>query len=265
MVILLFVLYKSNTMREFEGIVFDIDNTAVSEGSMHVASKALLRAFHSLNSGVVAIAATGRSLEFALPITSALQLRHESIVANGAQIINSMTGDVINQNNLSKRQVSKIIKMCSEFDKLAHCCIAGDPVDSKYTALEQVAREAPGLFFMGLDKITAESFNKRLINSEHVSSYISSSFENGRWTYDVNIGSAEAEKGIALIKLLGRKSIDPMNMIAVGDGINDVSLFQSVGYRIAMADAHHDLLSIADEIIPSQKEDGLLRVIERFL
>ena len=252
-------------MREFEGFVFDLDNTAVSEGSLRVGSETLLHAFHSLDSSIPVMAATGRSLEFALPITSEFGLYHESIVANGAQIIESRSGMVLEENSLSLMQVDSIIKLVATYDLDAHCCIAGDPMGSRYTAEEQIARSAPGVFVMDLDELTATALASEVAKNNQMHAYISSSVEGDRVLYDVNIGSSEAEKGKALLKLLSKKAINPMDMIVVGDSINDLSLFDVAGYRIAMADAHPTLLERADEIIPSQKENGLLEVVRRFI
>ena len=48
-------------MKRFEGFVFDIDYTAVPEGSLVVTSELLLRAFHSLDRQMPAITAPGRT------------------------------------------------------------------------------------------------------------------------------------------------------------------------------------------------------------
>lgn len=252
-------------MRRFKGFVFDIDNTAVPERSLSVTSPALLRAFHELDKNIPAIAATGRTAEYALPITSSLALHHESVVANGAQVIDSKTGRILFESNLTIGQVATIIALCKKYNDSAHCCIAGDPMGSFYTAEQQWARSAPGAFFIDLDETTAQAFNDELLSTESVSTYLTRSEVNGKILVDVNIGSREAEKGRATRALLASKAINPFHMIAVGDGINDISLFESVGYGIATADAHPDLLAIADEVIPPQSEDGLLQVVRRFV
>ncbi|MFZ3010086.1 MAG: HAD family hydrolase [Candidatus Microsaccharimonas sp.] len=252
-------------MKRFEGFVFDIDNTAVPEESLVVTSKPLLQAFHALDSHIPAIAATGRTVEFALPITSQLALHHESVVANGAQIINSRSGEVLIENSLNQDQVKRIIALCEHYDSTAHLAIAGDPTDSFFTAREQQARSAPGVFFMNLTEEIALAVEKELLENEQVGAYVSHSTLNGEHMYDVNIGNKDAEKGTALRKLLAIKAIDPMKMIGVGDSVNDISLFEAVGYRIATADADPTLLSMADEIIPPESEDGLLSVVRRFI
>lgn len=252
-------------MREFEGFVFDLDNTAVAEGSLTVPEGPLLEAFHSLDPNIPVMAATGRSLEFALPITRAFKLSHESIVANGAQIVDSYSGEVLEQRTLSFNQVRAIIDICRQHDDTVRLCIAGDPMDAFYTAQQQSPRETPGVFIVDLDRGMADALSSSLSQIENITSYTSESIEQGVAKYDVNIGSLEAEKGRALLRLLSRKAIDPMNMIVVGDSINDVSLFDVAGYSVAMANAHPSLLERADEIVPAQSQDGLLEIVKHFL
>jgi HAD superfamily hydrolase (TIGR01484 family) len=252
-------------MKQFEGLVFDIDNTAVPEGSLEVTSEPLSEAFRMLDKDIPVMAATGRTKEFALPITSQLRLHHESIIANGAQIMDSISGRVLWQNNLSIAQVQRIISLCGDYDSAAHCCIAGDPMGSFLTAHEQSAREAPGVFFMNLSEETAYEFARKLNEEEAVSIYVSSSEGAGKNLFDVNVGNHNTNKGATLLRLLGQKALDPKRIIAVGDSVNDIELFKVVGYRIATADAHPDLLEMADEVVPAQSQDGLLEVVQKFI
>lgn len=252
-------------MKHFEGFVFDIDNTAVPEGSLRVTSNSLLSAFRSLDESVIAMAATARTVEFAQPITSELGLRHDSIVANGAQVMNSRSGEVVLEHKLSCEQVEDLIHLSRKYAPDAHCCIAGDPIDSFYIAAEQRARESPGLYLLDLSLETAESYLEEVLATQEVSAYISTSTVCGELMCDVNVGSIEADKGRALKRLLAKHAIQPSKMVAIGDGINDISLLRAAGYRVAMADSHPELLAIADEIVPSQSEDGLLEIVTRFL
>jgi hydroxymethylpyrimidine pyrophosphatase-like HAD family hydrolase len=60
-------------------------------------------------------------------------------------------------------------------------------------------------------------------------------------------------------------AIDASKMIGVGDGLNDLELFEAVGYRIAVANADPQLIEQADEVVSSQADDGLAEVARRFL
>ena len=57
----------------------------------------------------------------------------------------------------------------------------------------------------------------------------------------------------------------PPRRIAFGDMPNDIPMFAWAGHGVAMANAHPDLLSVADEVTSSNDEDGIALVLERLL
>ena len=54
-------------------------------------------------------------------------------------------------------------------------------------------------------------------------------------------------------------------VVAFGDGENDVELLESVGYAVAVANAHERVLAVADFVGPSAAEEGVAQVIEAAL
>jgi hydroxymethylpyrimidine pyrophosphatase-like HAD family hydrolase len=64
------------------------------------------------------------------------------------------------------------------------------------------------------------------------------------------------------LQLLG---VDKDTVIGVGDTDNDLPLFESVGFKIAMANGTEKLKRSADYIAPSVDEDGLAFIIDMFL
>jgi len=52
-------------------------------------------------------------------------------------------------------------------------------------------------------------------------------------------------------------------VIAFGDMPNDVSMLAWAGRGIAVANAHPEVLAVADEVTASNDEDGVALVLER--
>jgi hydroxymethylpyrimidine pyrophosphatase-like HAD family hydrolase len=70
-------------------------------------------------------------------------------------------------------------------------------------------------------------------------------------------------KGLALAaRRLGATAADT---IAFGDMPNDVPMFAWAAHGVAMADAHPELLAVADEVTASNDADGIAVVLERLL
>ncbi len=64
------------------------------------------------------------------------------------------------------------------------------------------------------------------------------------------------------MELLDRLGVAKQNAIGIGDGHNDIHLFNAVGTKVAMGNAVAELQSVAEQVIGSVKEDGLAAYFE---
>jgi len=81
----------------------------------------------------------------------------------------------------------------------------------------------------------------------------------------VEVAAAGVTKGSALAELCAELGIDRSEVIAFGDMPNDVSMLVWAGHGIAVANAHHEVLAVADEVTTSNDEDGVALVLEQLL
>jgi hydroxymethylpyrimidine pyrophosphatase-like HAD family hydrolase len=79
----------------------------------------------------------------------------------------------------------------------------------------------------------------------------------------VEIAAAGVTKGAALADLCAQLDIDRGEVIAFGDMLNDVSMLAWAGRGVAVANAHPEVLAVADEVTASNDEDGVALVLER--
>ena len=86
---------------------------------------------------------------------------------------------------------------------------------------------------------------------------------NGRWAVDFT--AVGINKAVAARKLAGLVGVGTDQMIAAGDGYNDVPLLNASSLRIAMGDSPEELKSLADFVAPTAEEDGLAVAIEEFV
>lgn len=88
-------------------------------------------------------------------------------------------------------------------------------------------------------------------------------------TYSSNNGLLEISAG-GVTKASGLEwvcrelAVDPERVVAFGDMPNDVPMLGRVGHGVAMANAHEDLLAVADEVTAPNSEDGVAQVLERW-
>lgn len=81
---------------------------------------------------------------------------------------------------------------------------------------------------------------------------------------NIELNIAAATKGNALAALCRHLGLDRSEVMAVGDGSNDLSMLKAAGLGVAMANADPVTLAAADWVAPSNDECGVARAIERF-
>ncbi len=74
-----------------------------------------------------------------------------------------------------------------------------------------------------------------------------------------------ASKGLALAKIGEAYGIDRSEMIAIGDGYNDVPMMEYAGLSVAMGNAPEDIKAICDTVTLSNNEDGAAEIIEKLI
>ena len=77
----------------------------------------------------------------------------------------------------------------------------------------------------------------------------------------VPLGIDKAQSLTVLLEKLGMKREE---MVAVGDGYNDLSMIKFAGLGVAMANAQEPVKKAADYITLSNDEDGVAAVVERY-
>ena len=81
----------------------------------------------------------------------------------------------------------------------------------------------------------------------------------------VEVYSKDASKGRALAELARHLDIRKEEIACIGDGENDLSMFESAGLRIAMGNAVEDLKKQADYVTDSNARDGAAKAVEWIL
>ena len=72
------------------------------------------------------------------------------------------------------------------------------------------------------------------------------------------------DKAQSLLRLLAKINLTPADMIAFGDGYNDLSMLKLAGMGVAMANAAPEVRAEADYVTLSNEEDGVAAALEHF-
>lgn len=79
----------------------------------------------------------------------------------------------------------------------------------------------------------------------------------------LEIGAAGVSKASGLAVLCERYGVDRADVLAFGDMPNDLAMLEWAGRSVAVANAHAEVIEIADEVTASNDEAGVALVLER--
>lgn len=81
----------------------------------------------------------------------------------------------------------------------------------------------------------------------------------------IEIANPGIRKSVALDHVARRLGVGPAEIVAFGDGMNDLDMLRYAGLGVAMGNAPEALKEAADRVTDSVSEDGLARVLEELL
>ncbi len=262
-------------------IALDIDGTLTnSKKEITPATLAALTA--AMEAGHIVAVASGRPITGIRPIAEKLQLAKYGgyvLAFNGGRIVDMATGEVAYQATLPNDVAREIYDYCVSHG-LGMVTYENDNVITGTATDEFMALEAR---INKMDIVTVEDFktyidfpiNKCLLTAEDkiagaaekelAEKYADSLTIFRSEPFFVEVMPKNVHKATSLEKLLGVLGMDKADLIACGDGYNDLSMIEYAGLGVAMANAQDVVKEAADYVTLSCDEDGLVPVIEKFV
>lgn len=80
-----------------------------------------------------------------------------------------------------------------------------------------------------------------------------------------DVANVGVSKGNGIKNFCKNLNIDLKDTIAIGDEDNDISMFNVVGYKVAMGNGSKELKKYADEITETNDNDGVAVFLEKLV
>lgn len=266
---------------KYKMLVLDIDGT-VTNSKKEITKKTLDAIIKIQELGCTVVLASGRPTPGIMPVAKELKLKEYGgyiLSFNGAKIINCQTGEIIYQKVLPLEVIPTIYEEAVD-NKVGLITYEKDMVISGRGIDEYVLKEAQ------INKIEIKEvdnfveyvnfdINKCLITGEPKKLEQMDRSMNEKYGEDLSIYRSEPffleimpkniDKAYSLEQLCKHRNISKNEMIAVGDGFNDLSMIQYAGLGVAMDNAQEQVKQVANYITRSNDEDGVAHVIEKFI
>lgn len=245
---------------EIKIVVFDLDGTAIPVEAEGMPSARVVAAVAEAKETVKVSAATGRPFYSASPILRKLNLTEPCIVSGGSQIVDPVTGNVLWEKYMESESVQAILE---ELKKYKYEVYTSDsPILIHPSKIEGIKSERV-VYVMYVDKDDAESIVSNISLISNISAHMMASWEKGK--VDIHITHMNATKKNAMSELLNMFGVEKEYVMSVGDGGNDLPLFELSGFRVAMGNAGTELKAKADAITLPVSEDGLAVALEKYI
>ena len=262
-------------------IALDIDGT-LTNSKKEVTQPTLDKIIEIQEKGHVVAIASGRPLPGIRKIADTLKLdKYEGYVLafNGGRIIDYKTGEVVYQACVDNDIAREIYDYCVK-KKIGMVTYEGDTVITGTPIDEYMSLEAR-LNFMEIHQVdnfkeyidfplnkcllTAESAVAEQVEQELNTLYGDKVTVFRSEPFFVEIMPKNVHKATSLEKLLKYLDMDVKDLIACGDGFNDLTMIDYAGVGVAMGNAQQIVKDHADYITLTNDEDGLVPVIEKFI
>lgn len=263
----------------FKMLVVDIDDTLVN--SQNTISPETIAGIQAMQAaGYAFVLASGRPTASVLAIAQSLGMDHypEFIISfNGAVLMNALTGETLFSQAILDQDIPVILDTLKSHDLSAltydetHILIDRE---NAYTHVEEELTSIPTRY----DSAFFESINTPLpkfigVGDPQVVSELESRLQGkiGQATrmvtskpFYLEIMHETVSKGDAITALCQHLGISLDQVIAMGDGNNDIQMLEVAGKGVAVANASPAMLAIADEVAPSNDANGVLHIINKY-
>lgn len=271
------------TEHRYKLLVVDIDGTLINRyREVSVENRDALAL--ARNSGIQVSLSTGRSLKSSTPIINQLSLDSYHVFFDGALVSSADQNEEICTQSIDKAVVRQMIEFAHQHDtdlelysaihyfaeretwstEVHRQFFSSEPTVGDFTDLPEQENIVKGLLVVtnSEEAAKAKSFGNHFADSLHFSPVKVPTFPDVTF---INILAPGVSKGKALEALASHLEVSLAEVMAVGDGRNDISLLSTAGLGIAMGNAHEEVKKVADHITLSVEQDGLAAAIKRFL
>ena len=276
------ILYTMEQTKQipFRAIALDLDGTLTNHDKV-VTPRTRQALLLAESKGAIIILASGRPTYGIVPVAECLELEKRGgyiLSYNGGNIVNAKTGEKLFSQFLPDAVIPILYKYAKEKNH-ALLGYAGNEIitempDDPYVKeesrinkmnirkvdnlLEALEPHPTKLLMTGdpTDMIKAEEELVEILG-EKMDIFRSAPFF-------LELVPKGIDKAQSLLRLLSKINLTPADLMAFGDGYNDLSMLKLAGVGVAMANAAPEVRADADYVTLSNEEDGVAEALLHF-
>lgn len=273
--------YERGVDKMYKLIALDMDGTLLNKnGEVSEGNKIAIK--KAIEKGIKVVLCSGRNIDGLEKFLEELSLKEDGqyiITCNGGAIYSCHDKKVISSIMMKGKDIHKISKLSKELgikmqvytlDK----CIATE--ENEYTEFERNHIGTTIKIINDYNEINEdEELMKALLleKAEILDEKIKKIPQEYREKYNLvkslpqtlEVMPKNCNKAIGIKNLIEKIGIKPEEVIAIGDECNDLEMIEFAGLGVAMGNGNVKVKEIANYITESNNEDGVAKVIEKFI
>lgn len=264
----------------YRAIALDLDGTLTNHDKV-VTPKTREVLLQAEAEGVVIILASGRPTYGIEPVAECLELDKRGgyiLSYNGGNIVNAKTGEKL----FAQFLPDEVIPILYRYAKEKNHALLGYAGNEIITEMpdDQYVKEESRINKMNIRKVenlfeALEPQPTKLLMTGDPADMLKAENELSEILGDrmdifrsapffLELVPKGIDKAKSLLRLLSKINLTPADMIAFGDGYNDLSMLKLAGMGVAMQNAAPEVRAEADYITLSNEEDGVAAALEHF-
>ncbi|AZR72237.1 hypothetical protein BBF96_01780 [Anoxybacter fermentans] len=263
---------------DFRMLAVDMDDTLLGK-DLKITKETIKKIQLAKKAGVKVIIATGRMFISIIPFLRQLELTDPVIVYNGAMVCRLGDKKPLLHHPIPLEYARKIARRVESAGYQLNAYINDQlyvreqtPEVLRYMQRTGVNSTKVGPIgdFLEEDPTKLLVIHDNLSEIEQLKAELRSEFGDvltitQSKPYFIEVMAKGISKGKTLAELAKGLGIAPHEVIAIGDGLNDLEMVKWAGLGVAVANAHPELKEAADYVTGSCDEEGVAQVIDKFI
>ena len=264
----------------FRAIALDLDGTLTNHDKV-VTPRTRQALLQAESKGAIIILASGRPTYGIVPVAECLELEKRGgyiLSYNGGNIVNAKTGEKLFSQFLPDAVIPILYKYAKEKNH-ALLGYAGNEIITEMPD-DQYVKEESRINKMNIRKVdnlldALEPHPTKLLMTgdptdmikaeEELVEILGEKMDIFRSApFFLELVPKGIDKAQSLLRLLSKINLTPADLMAFGDGYNDLSMLKLAGVGVAMANAAPEVRANADYVTLSNEEDGVAAALLHF-
>ncbi|WP_112182052.1 MULTISPECIES: Cof-type HAD-IIB family hydrolase [Paraliobacillus] len=264
----------------YKMIVLDLDDTLL-RNDQTISKRTKLALMNAQEKGIKVVLASGRPTFGMKKIAEELSLaKYGSYILsfNGGKIINCHSNEELLSSTLSVENIKRIYDLSRREDVFVHTYVGDELIteaENPYTTIEAELTGLPIKLVPNFVDFVSEPVVKilmvdapdKLKNVEKkLQAELAEEFSVMRSKpYFLEFTEKGVTKGTSLDHLIKACGIKREEVIAIGDSYNDQAMIEFAGLGVAMGNSPDDIKAIADYVTDTNMNDGVAKVVDKFI